>query len=143
MQDNQSTFMTRTRERAHEKITAHDERRQVLNLRAIWDGSIDCFEVFKNNVEGCYGQSGAPNLFHPEYQTAYLERGPELFADFLDEIPFESQIKKDNRALYGALLSVCQGGVRGRILTENRLKQDGIRSWYQLVNNYEKKASVM
>jgi hypothetical protein len=48
-----------------------------------------------------------------------------------------SQIKKDTRALYGALLNACQGGVGRRILMENRLKQDGIRSWYQLVNQYE------
>jgi hypothetical protein len=48
-----------------------------------------------------------------------------------------SQIKKDTRALYGALLSACQGGVGRRILMENRLKQDVIRSWYQLVNQYE------
>jgi hypothetical protein len=34
-------------------------------------------------------------------------------------------------------LSACQGGVGRRILMENRLKQDGIRSWYQLVNQYE------
>ena len=39
--------------------------------------------------------------------------------------------------LYGALLSACQGGVGRRILMENRNKQDGIRSWYQLVNQYE------
>jgi hypothetical protein len=30
-----------------------------------------------------------------------------------------------------------KGGAGGRILMENRLKQDGIRSWYQLVNQYE------
>jgi hypothetical protein len=55
----------------------------------------------------------------------------------MDEVPSASQIKKDARALYGALLSACQGGVRRRILMENRGKQDGIRSWYQLVNQYE------
>jgi hypothetical protein len=39
--------------------------------------------------------------------------------------------------LYGALLSACQSGVGRRILTENRDKQDGIRSWCQLVLQYE------
>jgi hypothetical protein len=39
--------------------------------------------------------------------------------------------------LYGALLSVCQSGVGRRILMENRGKQDGIRSWCQLVQQYE------
>jgi hypothetical protein len=52
-------------------------------------------------------------------------------------VPSASQIKKDTRALYSALLSACQGGVGRKILMENRLKQDGIRSWYQLVNQYE------
>jgi hypothetical protein len=39
--------------------------------------------------------------------------------------------------LYGALLSACQSGIGRRILMENRDKQDGIRSWYQLVQQYE------
>jgi hypothetical protein len=47
--------------------------------------------------------------------------------DFLDEVPSDSQIKKDARALYGALLSACHSGVGRRILMENRDKQDGIR----------------
>jgi hypothetical protein len=47
------------------------------------------------------------------------------------------QIKKDARALYGALLSACQSGVERRILMENRGKQDGIYSWCQLVHQYE------
>jgi hypothetical protein len=37
----------------------------------------------------------------------------------------------------GALLSVCQTGVGRRILMENRDKQDGTRSWCQLVQQYE------
>jgi hypothetical protein len=59
----------------------------------------------------------------------------------LDEVPSASQIKKDARALYGslyvALLSSYQSGVGRRILMENRDKQDGIRSWCQLVQQYE------
>jgi hypothetical protein len=66
-----------------------------------------------------------------------LERGVDCYVDFMDEVPSVSQIKKAACALYGALLSACQGGVRRRILKENRSKQDGIRSWYQLVNQYE------
>jgi hypothetical protein len=87
-------------------------------------------------VEGHYVQSGAGYLFDPDFQPAYLERGPEFFVDFLDEVPSASQIKRDRRALYGDL-SACQGGVGRRILMENRLKQDGIRSWHQLVNQFE------
>jgi hypothetical protein len=137
MPDNPTTFMSRIREKAIGKITANDERRQVLNPRVIWDGSIDRFEIFRNNVEGHYGQIGAGYLFDPEFQAVFLERGTDCFVDFLDKVPSASQIKKDTRALYGALLSACQGGVGRRILMENRLKQDGIRSWYQLVDQYE------
>jgi hypothetical protein len=68
---------------------------------------------------------------------AYLERGVDCYVDFLDEVPSASQIKKDARALYGALLSAYQSGVGRRILMENRDKQDGIRSWCQLVQQYE------
>jgi hypothetical protein len=51
-----------------------------------------------------------------------------LSLDFLDEVPSASQIKKDARALYGALLSACQIDVVHSNFMENRDKQDGIRS---------------
>jgi hypothetical protein len=60
-----------------------------------------------------------------------------LGVDFLNEVPSASQIKKDACALYGALLSACQSSVGRRILMENRDKQDGIRSWCQLVQQNE------
>jgi len=135
--DNANTFMTRIREGVLAKIAANDQRRQVLNPSVTWDGSIDRFEVFRNNVEAHYGQSGAGYLFDPDFQAAFLERRPDCFVAFLDQVPSASQIKKDTRALYGALLSACQGSVGRRILMENRLNQNGIRSWYQLVNQYE------
>jgi hypothetical protein len=99
--------------------------------RSFEEGTIDRFEVFRNNVEGHYGQIGAGYLFDSSFQKAYLERDVDCYVDFLDELPSASQIKKDARALYGALLSACQSGVGRRILTENRDKQDGIRSWCQ------------
>ena len=114
-----------------------DERRQVLSSRVIWDGSLDHFEEFRNKVEGHYGQVGAGYLFDSEFQEAYFEKGTYCYTDFLDEVHSASQIKKDARALYGALLSSCQSGVGRRILMENRSKQDGIRSWCQLVKQYE------
>jgi hypothetical protein len=46
----------------------------------------------------------------------------------MDEVPSASHFKKDARALYGSLLSACQGGVGRRILMEKRGKQDGIRA---------------
>jgi hypothetical protein len=79
----------------------------------------------------------ASYLFDDGFQTAYLEKGVKCYVDFMDEVPSASQIKKDTRALYGALLSACQGEVRRRILMENRGEQDGIRSWYQFVIRYE------
>jgi hypothetical protein len=103
---------------------ANDERRQVLPSRVIWDKSIDRFEVFRNrnSVEGHYGQIGAGYLFDTSFQTAYLERGVDCYVDFMDEVLSASQNKKDARALYGALLSACQGRVGRRILMENRGK---------------------
>jgi hypothetical protein len=67
------------------------------------------------------------------FQEAYLERGVDFYDDFLDDVPSASQIKKDARALYGALFSACQIGEGRRTLMENRDKQNGIRSWRQLV----------
>jgi hypothetical protein len=77
----------------------------------IWDGTIDHFEVFRNNVESHYGQIGAGYLFDSNFQEAYLDRCVDCYANFMDELPSASQIKKDARALYGALLSACQSGV--------------------------------
>jgi hypothetical protein len=65
-------------------------------------------------------------LFDSSFQEAYLERGVDCYADFLNEVPSASWIKKDARELYGALLSACQSGVERRILMENRDKQDVI-----------------
>jgi hypothetical protein len=117
--DHPSPFMNMIKGRSQAISAAKDERRQVLPSRVIWDGSIDRFEVFRNSVEGHYRQIGAGSLFDTSFQTAYLERGVDCYVDFMDEVPSASQIKKDARALYGALLSACQGGVRGRILMEN------------------------
>jgi hypothetical protein len=80
------------------------------------NNDVDRFEVFRNNVEGHYGQIGAGYLFHSSFQEAYLERGVDCYIDFLDEVQFASQIKKDARALYGALPTACQSWVGHRIL---------------------------
>jgi hypothetical protein len=80
------------------------------------------------NVEGHYGQICAGYSFNSSFQEACLERVVDCYVDFLDEVPSASQIKKETRALYGALLSACQSGVGRRILMENRDKQDGICS---------------
>jgi hypothetical protein len=129
--------MNMVKERTRKMSAVNDERRQVLPSKFIWDGTIDHFEVLRNNVEGHYEQIGAGYLFDSSFQEAYFERAVDCYVDFLDEVPFDSQIKKDARALYGALLSVCQSGVGRRILMENRDKQDGICLWCQLVQQYE------
>jgi hypothetical protein len=135
--DHPSTFMKMEKERSRAMSAVNHKRRQVLPSKVIWDGTIDRFEVFRNNLEGHYGQIGAGYLFDSNFQEAYLERGVDCYVDFLDEVPSTSQIKKDARALYGALLSACQSGVGRRILMENRDKQGIIRSWCQLVQQYE------
>jgi hypothetical protein len=56
MSDHPSTFMKMVKGRSHATSGANDERSQVLTARVIWDGSIDRFEVFRNNVKGHYGQ---------------------------------------------------------------------------------------
>jgi hypothetical protein len=48
--DNVSTFTSRVRERAIGKVAVNDERRQALNPRVTWDGNIERFEIFRNNV---------------------------------------------------------------------------------------------
>jgi hypothetical protein len=135
--DHPSTFMKMIKGSSQAISAANDERGQVLPSRVIWDGSIDRFELFRNSVEGHYGQFGAGYLFDTDFQAAFLEKGVECFLDFMDEVPSSSHVKKYARALYGALLSACQGGIGRRILMENRNKQDDIRAWYQLVNQYE------
>jgi hypothetical protein len=132
-----STFMNMIRVRANTIATSNDERGQVLNPRIIWNERIDRFEIFRNNFEGHYGQIGSGYLFDSDLQEAYLEKLVDCDIDVLDEVPSASQVKQDAHALYGALLSASQSGVERRILIENRSKQDGIRSWCQLVKQYE------
>jgi hypothetical protein len=125
------------KERTRTMSDVNDERRQVLPSKVIWDGTIDRFEVCRNNIEGHYGQIGAGYLFGSSFQKAYLERGIDCYVDFLHEVPSASQIKKDVRSLHGILLSACQSGAGLRILMKNRDKQDGICSWCQLIQQYE------
>jgi hypothetical protein len=92
--DHPSTSMKMVKQRTRKMSAVNYERRQVLPSKVIWDGTIDRFEVFRNNVEGHYGQIGAGYLFHSSFQEAYLERGVDIdcYVDFLDEVPAASQI---------------------------------------------------
>jgi hypothetical protein len=99
--------MKMVKERTRTMSTVNYERCQVFLSKVIWDETIDRFEVFRNNVEGHYGQIGDGYLFDSSFQEAYIERGDECYVDFLNEVSPASQIKKDTHALYGALLSAC------------------------------------
>jgi hypothetical protein len=57
--DHPSTFMNMVKERTRTMSAVNDERRQLLASHILWDGTIDRFEVFRNNVEGYYGRIGA------------------------------------------------------------------------------------
>jgi hypothetical protein len=79
--------MKLVKERTRTMSAVNDKRRQVLPsnfICVIWDGTIDRFEIFRNNCEGHYGQIGAGYLFDSSFQEAYLERGVECYVDFLD-----------------------------------------------------------
>jgi hypothetical protein len=65
--------------RSQATSAANDKRRQVQPSRVIWDGSIDRFKLFRNSVEGYYGQIGAGYLFDTDFQTACLEKGVDSF----------------------------------------------------------------
>jgi hypothetical protein len=41
-------------------------------------------------VEHRYEKSGTGYLFDPDFQVAYLERGPDCYVEFLDEVPSAS-----------------------------------------------------
>jgi hypothetical protein len=98
--DHPITFMKTCKESPRTISDINDERRQILLSKVTGDGTIDRFEVFRNNVEGHYGQIGAGYLFDSNFQEACLEMGVDCYVDFLDEVPSASQIKNDACALY-------------------------------------------
>ncbi len=51
MPDHPSNFMKMIKGRSQAISAAKEMRRQVLPSRFSWDGSIDHFEVFRNNVD--------------------------------------------------------------------------------------------
>jgi hypothetical protein len=59
--------MKMVKERTRTISAVNDERPQVLSSKVIWDGTIDRFEVFRNNVEGHYGLIGAGYLFDSSF----------------------------------------------------------------------------
>ena len=67
--------------RTHAASSAKEERLQVLPLRVVWVGNLDCFEEIRNKVEGHYGQVGTSYLFDSEFQAVYLEKGEYCYID--------------------------------------------------------------
>jgi hypothetical protein len=61
--------MKMVKERIPTISTVNDERFQVLTSKIVLDGTIDHFEVFRNNVEVHYGQ-----LVLPIYSTQVSRR---------------------------------------------------------------------
>jgi hypothetical protein len=82
--------MKMVKQRTRTMSAVNDERRQALPSKVIWGGTIDRFEVFRNNVEGHYGQIGAGYLFDSCFQEAYLKWAVDCYAHFLDEIPYST-----------------------------------------------------
>jgi hypothetical protein len=70
--DHPSTFMKMVKERTRAMSAVNYERRQLLPTKVIWDRTINRFEVFKNNVEGHYGQIGAGYLFDSSFQEPVM-----------------------------------------------------------------------
>jgi hypothetical protein len=62
--------------------SVNDESHQVLSSKVNQDGTINRFEVFRNNFEGHYGEIGAGYIFNSSFQRAYLERGAECMLIF-------------------------------------------------------------
>jgi hypothetical protein len=65
---NPSTFMKIVKERTWKISAVNHEKYQVLPSKVFCDGTIDHFEVFRNNVEGRYRQIGAVYLFDSSFQ---------------------------------------------------------------------------
>jgi hypothetical protein len=111
MPDLPSAFMKMIKGRASAKSAANDERREVLNPRIIWDGSIDRFQVFRNYVEGHYGQIGAGYLLDTEFQNAYFERGTDCYVDFwmkYHQLPSLRKMHVYSMAYYSVLVNVVK-----------------------------------
>ena len=114
-----------------------DEKRQAMPARYTWNGDMDGFEQFQNQVQGFYGQIGMGYMFKSEFQKRYLANGTQAFIFFLDEVASESQVKKDITALYGALMAACKVGVGSKILLQHEDTMDGLRAWMDMVDRYK------
>jgi hypothetical protein len=74
-----SNFMKMVKEKTRTMSAVNDKMRQVLPSKVIWDGTIDRFQVFRNNVEDHYGKICSGYWFDSSFQEAYLERGVDCY----------------------------------------------------------------
>jgi hypothetical protein len=120
--DHPSIFKKMVKERTRTMSAANDERCQVLPSKVIWDGTIDILvlKYLETILKVIMDKLVLVICLIQISRKHILERGVDCYVDILNEVPSASQIKKDIRALYGALLSACQSGVGRRILMENR-----------------------
>jgi hypothetical protein len=70
--DHPSTFMKLVKERTRTMSAVNHERRQLLHSKVIWDGTIDRFEVFRNNLGDHYRQISAGYSCDSSFQEKYL-----------------------------------------------------------------------
>jgi hypothetical protein len=57
------------------KLIANNKRHQCLHSGVTQVGCMDRFEVFRNNVEGHYGQIGTVYLFDSSFQETSFREG--------------------------------------------------------------------
>ena len=114
-----------------------DVTRTTLPARYTWDGRMDSFPEFQSKVEGFYSQAGAGYLFLEEFQERYLLNGSACWIYFQDEVPSESQVKKDIKVLYGALQTACKVGVGKTIMSKYKGTRDSVKAWIAMVKKYE------
>jgi hypothetical protein len=103
----------------------NDERRQVLPSKVIWDGTINRFEVFRIMLKIIMDKL-VLCIFYSCFQEAYLERVVDCHADFLDEVPSASQIKKGmleiSFAINNLVLYVWGLSIRDKLSQVNQIK---------------------
>ena len=106
-----------------------------LPPRYTWDGDMDKFEDFQNQLEGHYQQVDAGYLFRFDFQRVYILEGPECYSHFSDYVRSKAQMITDIAALYGAFKAACKQGVGKSILKRYSNTQDGLKAWLTMVEN--------
>ena len=126
-------FMENINRYTSTKLDSKSEKQTPLPPRYTWDGDMDKFKDFHNQLEGHYQQVGAGYLFRSDFQRAYLLEGPEYYSHFSDFVRSKAQMITDIAALYGALKAACKRGVGKSIPKRYSNTQDGLKAWLTMV----------